>query len=322
MKRTRKQRNVKDDDASYRPRKRASTSKPAASSSRPTATTEVCSNLTLFASYKLTQRIQSTASTAEERTDSRSQEPAEDLDRPTLMNLDGVNIALPYLDVHEYARGLNKSEVRQRRRPDQLVATIMHDWSVRKMFTWAENAERAASEAEETAAVQEIWGIVGSLKWYLFANVRFAWDEIAKLKGQAIACEDMVAMATEKVVETESRRAAEAEEAANKLMAEAKARQRSESNLDAAKSATTMLMAKLEEASAKEADLQRQMILLKEMNASLRSKHAELCTKNAELVTENAKIMRTNAELYRMNQELQLAQISGDVGNAIKVEED
>lgn len=81
-------------------------------------------------------------------------------------------------------------------------------------------------------------------------------------------------------------------------------------------------MAKLEEASTREADLQRQMILLKEMNASLRSKHAELCTKNAELVTENANIMRTNAELYRMNQELQLAQISGDVGNAIKVEED
>lgn len=222
MKRTRKQRNVKDDNASYRPRKRASTSKPAASNSRPTATTEVCSNLTLFASYKLTQRTQpeSTASTAEERTDSRSQEPAEDLDRPTLMNLGGVNIALPYLDVHEYARGLNKSEVRQRRRPDQLVAMIMHDWSVRKMFTWAENAERAASEAEETAAVQEIWGIVGSLKWYLFANVRYAWDEIAKLKGQAIACEDMAAMAMEKVVETESRRAAEAEEAANKVMAE------------------------------------------------------------------------------------------------------
>lgn len=319
MKRTRKQRNVKDDDASYRPRKRASTSKPTARNSRPTATTEVCSNLTLFASYKLTQRIQSTAtgSTAEERTDSRCQEPAEDLDRPTLMNLDGVNIALPYLDVHEFARGLHKSEVRQRRRPDQLVAMIMHDWSVRKMFTWAENAERAASEAEETAAVEEILGIVGWLKSYLFTNVRFAWDEIANLRTKATAFEDMAA-------ETESRRTAEAEEAANKLMAEAKARQRLESNLDAAnlKSATTKLMAKLEEASTKEADLQRQMILLKEMNASLRSKHAELCTKNAELVTENANIMRTNAELYRMNQELQLAQISGDVGNAIKVEED
>lgn len=297
MKRTRKQRNVKDDDASYRPRKRASTSKPAASTSRPTATTE------------------STASTAEERTDSRSQEPAEDLDRRTLMNLDGVNITLPYLDVHEYARGLNKSEVRQRGRPDQLVATIMEDWSVRKMCTWAETAERAASEAEETAAVEEIVGIVGWLKSYLFTNVRFTWNEIANLRTKATAFEDMAA-------ETESRRTAEAEEAANKLMAEAKARQRLESNLDAAKSATTKLMAKLEEASTKEAEIQRQMILLKEMNASLRSKHAELCTKNAELVTENANIMRTNAELYRMNQELQLAQISGDVGNAIKVEED